>query len=154
MVIRPDRSEWGSDMGAHSVSKNVDQVCIDITQARGLASSLNQHNRVPMQKYMTLRSVQYRILTGAIEGQTSTEWPRSERNPSVLHKNLCSHQWGPYRVTDYWCHMKLDLMVRPFLTLHINELSDVDMNARKDACRVLLAAFRSQRASGAVLFTD
>jgi hypothetical protein len=28
------------------------------------------------------------------------------------------------------------------------------MNAQKDACRALLAAFRTQRACGAVLFTD
>jgi hypothetical protein len=43
--------------------KNVDQECIDITRARGLASCLDQHNRVPMQKYMTLIFVEYRILT-------------------------------------------------------------------------------------------
>jgi hypothetical protein len=51
-------------------------------------------------------------------------------------------------------HMKLDLKVRPFHPLHVSELSDADMNARKDACRALLVAFRSQRAHGAVLFTD
>jgi hypothetical protein len=51
-------------------------------------------------------------------------------------------------------HMKLDLKVRPFHPLHINELSDADMNARKDACRALPAAFCSQRARGAVFFTD
>jgi hypothetical protein len=51
-------------------------------------------------------------------------------------------------------HMKPDLKVRPFHPLHVNELSDADMNARKDACRALLAALRSQRARGAVLFTD
>jgi hypothetical protein len=51
-------------------------------------------------------------------------------------------------------HMKLHLKVRPIHPLHINELSDADMNARKDACRALLAAFHSQRARGAVLFTD
>jgi hypothetical protein len=51
-------------------------------------------------------------------------------------------------------HMKLDLKVRPFHPLRVNELSDADMNARKDACRVLLAAFHSQHAHGAVLFPD
>jgi hypothetical protein len=51
-------------------------------------------------------------------------------------------------------HMKLDLKVRPFHPLHVSELSNADMNARKDACRVLLAAFRSQHGHGAVLFTD
>jgi hypothetical protein len=51
-------------------------------------------------------------------------------------------------------HMKLDLKVRPFHPLHVNELSDADMSARKDACRGLLAALRSQRARGTVLFTD
>jgi hypothetical protein len=51
-------------------------------------------------------------------------------------------------------YMKLDLKVRPFHPLHVNELSDADMNARKDACRALLATFRSQRARCAVLFTD
>jgi hypothetical protein len=51
-------------------------------------------------------------------------------------------------------HMKLDLKVRPFHPLHVNELSDADMNAWKDTCRTLLAAFRSERARGAVLFTD
>jgi hypothetical protein len=51
-------------------------------------------------------------------------------------------------------HMKLDLKVRLFHPLHVNELSDADMNARKDACRALLAALRSQCARGAVLFTD
>jgi hypothetical protein len=51
-------------------------------------------------------------------------------------------------------HIKLDLKVRPFHPLQVNELSDADMNARKDACRALLAALRSQRARGAVLFTD
>jgi hypothetical protein len=51
-------------------------------------------------------------------------------------------------------HMKLDLKVRPFNPLHINELSDADMNAWKDACRTLLAAFRSQCAHGAVFFID
>jgi hypothetical protein len=30
-------------------------------------------------------------------------------------------------------HMKLDLKVRPFHPLHISELSDADMNLRKDA---------------------
>jgi hypothetical protein len=51
-------------------------------------------------------------------------------------------------------HMKLDLNVIPFHPLHVNELSNADMNARKDACRELLAALRSQRALGAVLVTD
>jgi hypothetical protein len=51
-------------------------------------------------------------------------------------------------------HMTLDLKVRPFHPLHVNELSDADMNARKDACRALLAAFHSQSARSAVLFTD
>jgi hypothetical protein len=51
-------------------------------------------------------------------------------------------------------HMELELKIRPFHPLHANELSDADMNARKDVCRELLAAFRSQRARGAVLFTD
>jgi hypothetical protein len=51
-------------------------------------------------------------------------------------------------------HMKLDLKVRLFHPLHVNELSDADMNARKVACRALLAAVRSQGARGAVLFTD
>jgi hypothetical protein len=74
--------------------------------------------------------------------------------PSVFRENLCSHQWGPYRVTSYWCHMKFDLKVRPFHPLHVNELSDADMNARKVACRALLAELRSQRARGAVLITD
>jgi hypothetical protein len=46
-------------------------------------------------------------------------------------------------------HMKLD-----FHPLHVNELSDADMNARKDACRALLAAFRFQRDRGAVRFRD
>jgi hypothetical protein len=50
--------------------------------------------------------------------------------------------------------MKLDIKIRPFHPLHVNELSDADMNARKDTCRVLLAAFHSQHARGAVLFTD
>jgi hypothetical protein len=40
-------------------------------------------------------------------------------------------------------HMKLDLKVKPFHPLHVNELSDADMNAWKDACRALLAVFRS-----------
>jgi hypothetical protein len=57
-------------------------------------------------------------------------------------------------VTSYWCHMKLDLKVRPFHPLHVSELSDADMNAWKDACRALLATFRSQSARGAVLFID
>jgi hypothetical protein len=43
-------------------------------------------------------------------------------------------------------HMKLDLKVRPFHPVHVNELSDGDINARKNACRALLAAFCSQRA--------
>jgi hypothetical protein len=51
-------------------------------------------------------------------------------------------------------HMKLDIKARPFHPLHVNELIDADMNARKDACRALLAALCSQRARGAVLFTD
>jgi hypothetical protein len=51
-------------------------------------------------------------------------------------------------------HMKLDLKVRPFHPLHVNELSNADMNARKVACRALLAALRSQRVLGTVLFTD
>jgi hypothetical protein len=51
-------------------------------------------------------------------------------------------------------HMKLDLKVRPFHLLHVSELGDADMNAWKDACRALLAAFHSQRAPGAVPFTD
>jgi hypothetical protein len=38
-------------------------------------------------------------------------------------------------------HMKFDLKVRPVHPLHVNELRDADMNARKDACRMLLAAF-------------
>jgi hypothetical protein len=46
-------------------------------------------------------------------------------------------------------HMKLDLKVRLFHPLHVNELSDADMKARKS----LLAALRSQRARGAELFT-
>jgi hypothetical protein len=50
-------------------------------------------------------------------------------------------------------HMKLDLKVRPFHPSHVNELSNADMNAWKDACRALLAVFRSQRARAAVLFT-
>jgi hypothetical protein len=50
--------------------------------------------------------------------------------------------------------MKLDLKVRPFHPLHVIELSDADINAWKYACRALLAAFRSQCARGAVLFTD
>jgi hypothetical protein len=62
-----------------------------------------------------------------------TGWPRSGRTPSVFRENLCSRQWGPYRVTGYWCHMKPDLKVRPFHPLHVNELSDADMNARKDS---------------------
>jgi hypothetical protein len=51
-------------------------------------------------------------------------------------------------------HMKLDLKVKPFHPLHVNELSDADMNAWKDACRALLAAFHSQHAHDAVPFTD
>jgi hypothetical protein len=51
-------------------------------------------------------------------------------------------------------HMKLDIKVRPFHPLHVSELSDADMNAWKDACRALLAAFLSQSARGAVLLTD
>jgi hypothetical protein len=51
-------------------------------------------------------------------------------------------------------HMKLDIKVRAFYPLHVSELSDADMNARKDACKALLAAFLSQTARGAVLFTD
>jgi hypothetical protein len=51
-------------------------------------------------------------------------------------------------------HMKLDLKVRPFHLLHVDELSDAELNAQKDACRALLAPFRSQCARGAVLFTD
>jgi hypothetical protein len=43
---------------------------------------------------------------------------------------------------------------RYFHPLHVNELSDADMNAWKDTCRALLAAFCSQRARGTVLFTD
>jgi hypothetical protein len=50
--------------------------------------------------------------------------------------------------------VKLDLKVRPFHPLHVNELSDANMNAQKDACRALLAVFHSQRGHGAVLFTD
>jgi hypothetical protein len=38
-------------------------------------------------------------------------------------------------------HIKLDLKVRSFHLLHVNELSDTDMNAREDACRTLLAVF-------------
>jgi hypothetical protein len=81
-------------------------------------------------------------------------WPRSGRTPSVFRENLCSRQWGPYGVTGYWCHVKLDLKVRPFYPLHVKELSDADMNVRKYSCRALLAAFRSQRARGTALFTD
>jgi hypothetical protein len=51
-------------------------------------------------------------------------------------------------------HMKFDLKVRPFHPLHVNELSNTDMNAHKDACRALLAAFSSLLARGAVLFRD
>jgi hypothetical protein len=51
-------------------------------------------------------------------------------------------------------HKKLDLKVKPFHPLHINELSDADMNAWKDACRSLLAAFHFQHAHDAVPFTD
>jgi hypothetical protein len=51
-------------------------------------------------------------------------------------------------------HMKLDLKAKPFHPLHVNELSDADMNAWKDACRALLAVFRSQHAHDAVPFTD
>jgi hypothetical protein len=50
--------------------------------------------------------------------------------------------------------MKLHLKVRHFHPLHVNELSDADMNAWKDACRALLAAVHSQHACGVVLFTD
>jgi hypothetical protein len=50
--------------------------------------------------------------------------------------------------------MKLDLKVRPFHPLNASDLSDADMNAQKDACRALLAAFRSQHARGTVLFMD
>jgi hypothetical protein len=60
---------WGP-----SLSKKVEKECIDITQARGLASCLHQHNRVPMQKYMTLRIVQYKILIGAMEAQISISY--------------------------------------------------------------------------------
>jgi hypothetical protein len=51
-------------------------------------------------------------------------------------------------------HMKLDLKVRPFHPLHVNEPSDANMNAREDACRALLAVFHFQHACGALLFTD
>jgi hypothetical protein len=51
-------------------------------------------------------------------------------------------------------HMKLDLKARPFHPLQVNELSDADMSAWKDACGALLAAFRSQYAHDAVRFTD
>jgi hypothetical protein len=50
--------------------------------------------------------------------------------------------------------MKLALKVRPFHPLHSTELGDADMNAWKDACRALLAVFHSQRARGAVPFTN
>jgi hypothetical protein len=46
------------------------------------------------------------------------------------------------------------LKIRPFHPLYVNELSDADMNARKDACRAPFAAFCSQHDRVAVLFTD
>lgn len=51
-------------------------------------------------------------------------------------------------------HMKHDLQLNSYCSLHVYELSDADMAARKDTCGVFLVAFRSQCARCPMPFTD
>jgi hypothetical protein len=51
-------------------------------------------------------------------------------------------------------HMKEVLNLKPYRPTFTNELSDVDMNRRHDACRALLDTFPNIAFHSKVLFTD
>ena len=85
--------------------------------------------------------------------ETCREVEASVQQSPLKSTRKRSAEFGIPRTT-MMTHMKQDLKLKVYRPMHVNELSDADIDARKEACRTLLNAFRSQRARGAVLFTN